>query len=193
MIIVIREYLDAQGRSPYARWFDSLNARAAAKIAMALYRMEAGNLSGIKGVGGGVFERKLDFGPGYRVYFGKDGDTLVILLGGSSKARQSEAIAHAQACWLGVCPCNPPYRVHGAGGADARRRERRAPERFASEAATKQMPLRRHEPGGHRVVAARLLCRSSHRVAQDHASLLASRIRAAGTWCAVWAVTRTHS
>jgi putative addiction module killer protein len=50
-----------------------------------------------KGVGGGVYERKIDFGPGYRVYFGKDGNRLMILLGGSSKQRQQEAIEAAQA------------------------------------------------------------------------------------------------
>ena len=100
MLVVIREYLDEQRRSPYGKWFEGLNSQAAAKVATALYRMEAGNFSGIKGVGGGVYERKLDFGPGYRIYFGKEGETLVILLGGSSKARQSEAIARAQYCWL---------------------------------------------------------------------------------------------
>lgn len=96
--IRLREYLDAEGRSAYAKWFDSLNAVAAAKIAAALYQLGAGNFSNVKGVGAGVFERKIDFGPGYRVYFGKDGDTLVILLGGNSKQRQQEAIAAAKAC-----------------------------------------------------------------------------------------------
>ena len=50
----------------------------------------------MKGVGSGVFERKIDFGPGYRVYFGRDGETVVILLGGSGKQRQREAIVAAQ-------------------------------------------------------------------------------------------------
>ena len=93
------EYLDAQGRSAHAKWFDSLNAPAAAKVAAALYQLAAGNFSNVKGVGSGVFEKKIDFGPGYRIYFGKDGDTLLILLGGSSKQRQQRAIATAKACW----------------------------------------------------------------------------------------------
>ncbi len=93
------EYLDAQGRSAYAKWFDSLNASAAAKVAAAVYQLAAGNLSNVKGVGAAVFERKIDFGPGYRVYFGRDGDVLVILLGGSSKQRQPEAIAAAKVRW----------------------------------------------------------------------------------------------
>jgi putative addiction module killer protein len=98
-MIEIREYIDAQGRSPYARWFDGLNARAAAKVATALVRMEQGNLSNAKGMGAGVSEYRLDFGPGYRVYFGKDGDTLIILLGGGTKKRQSKDIEAAQDLW----------------------------------------------------------------------------------------------
>ena len=86
-MITIREYIDADGRSPYAKWFNRLNAPAAAKIATAIVRMEQGNLSNSKGIGEGVFECRIDFGPGYRIYFGKDGDTLVILLGGGTKKR----------------------------------------------------------------------------------------------------------
>lgn len=98
-MIEIREYIDTQGRSPYARWFERLNAHAAAKVATSLVRMEQGNLSNIKGVGGGVYECRLHFGPGYRVYFGKDGDTLIVLLGGGTKKRQSKDIATAQDFW----------------------------------------------------------------------------------------------
>lgn len=97
--VQVLEYLDAQGRSPYKEWFDNLGPVAAAKIASAVYRLEAGNFSNIKGVGAGVLERKIDFGPGYRVYFGKDGESVVILLGGSGKKRQGEAIATAQKRW----------------------------------------------------------------------------------------------
>ena len=75
-MIEIREYIDTQGRSPYARWFNRLNAPAAAKVATALVRMEQGNLSNVKGVGSRVFESRMDFGPGYRVYFGKDGNAV---------------------------------------------------------------------------------------------------------------------
>jgi len=98
-MIEIREYLDTQGRSPYARWFDRLNARAAAKVATALVRMEQGNLSNAKSVGGGLSEYRIDFGPGYRVYFAKDGDTLIILLGGGTKKRQQKDIEAAQDLW----------------------------------------------------------------------------------------------
>ena len=98
-MIEIREYVDADGRSPYAKWFDRLNARAAAKVATALVRMKHGNLSNAKGVGAGVSEYRIDFGPGYRVYFGKDGDTLIILLGGGTKKRQQKDIETAQDLW----------------------------------------------------------------------------------------------
>jgi putative addiction module killer protein len=97
--IRVLEYIDPQGRSPYGKWFDGLNAIAAAKVASALYRLAEGNFSNVKGVGAGVFERKIDFGPGYRIYFGKDGETVVILLGGSSKQRQQEAIEAAKERW----------------------------------------------------------------------------------------------
>ncbi len=98
-MIEIKEYLDDQGRSPYAKWFNSLNAQAAAKVVTALSRIGQGNLSNVKGVGEGVFEYRIGFGPGYRVYFGKDGATLVILLGGGTKKRQQKDIEAAQALW----------------------------------------------------------------------------------------------
>ena len=95
----ILEYLDANGRSPFARWFQDLDAQAAAKVTVALARIENGNLSNVKGVGAGVSECRIDFGPGYRVYFGRDGDTIVILLGGGTKKRQQADIAAAQTRW----------------------------------------------------------------------------------------------
>ena len=98
-MIVVREYLDSSGDSPYAAWFDSLNAEAAAKVTTAVTRVSLGNFSNVEGVGSGVFEYKLDFGPGYRIYFGKDGETLVILLGGGTKRRQQRDINAALANW----------------------------------------------------------------------------------------------
>ena len=97
--VEVLEYLESSGRSPFARWFNGLNAAAAARVTVAITRLGLGNFSNVEGVGGGVYERKIDFGPGYRVYFGKDGERLVILLGGSAKKRQSAAIAAAQASW----------------------------------------------------------------------------------------------
>jgi len=76
-----------------------LGAQAAAKVTVALTRIEMGNLSNVKGVGSGVHEYRLDYGPGYRIYFGRDGERLVILLAGGTKARQQKDIATAQARW----------------------------------------------------------------------------------------------
>ncbi len=98
-MIEVREYTDADGDCPYAKWFDGLNAQAAARAAIAVTRMEQGNLSNTKSVGAGVHEYVIEFGPGYRVYFGKDGDRLVILLGGGTKKRQQADIRNAHALW----------------------------------------------------------------------------------------------
>jgi putative addiction module killer protein len=95
----LREYLDDQDRSPFGRWLDSLGAPAALKVRTALARLEDGNTSALKSVGNGVHEVRINFGPGYRVYLGVDGAELVILLGGSAKARQSMAIADAKKRW----------------------------------------------------------------------------------------------
>jgi putative addiction module killer protein len=95
----VLEYLDATGQSPFARWFAGLNPAAAAKVTIALYRLGAGNFSNVKGVSAGVFEYKIDFGLGYRIYFGKDGDRVIILLGGSDKKGQATAITKAQDVW----------------------------------------------------------------------------------------------
>ncbi|MDR2710057.1 MAG: type II toxin-antitoxin system RelE/ParE family toxin [Burkholderiales bacterium] len=82
-MLILQEYLDEDGASPFAEWFSNLDALAAAKITVVLARIEQGNLSNVKGVGEGVLEYKLDFGSGYRVCFGRDGDALVLLLGGA--------------------------------------------------------------------------------------------------------------
>ena len=64
----IRAYVDLGGRSPFGSWFADLDAQAAAKVTTALIRIEHGNLSNVKSVGSGVFEYRIDFGPGYRIY-----------------------------------------------------------------------------------------------------------------------------
>lgn len=94
----IREYTQG-GRSPFAEWFDNLDSVTAARVDRYIRRLESGNFGAAKVVGEGVSELRLDFGPGYRVYFGRDGKTLVILLGGGSKRRQDADIAAAIARW----------------------------------------------------------------------------------------------
>jgi putative addiction module killer protein len=98
-MIDIREYLGRDGRNLFGAWFDRLNAEAARRVTTALYRLGLGNFSNVKGVGGGVFEYRIDFGPGYRIYFGKDGERIVILLCGGTKQQQQDDITLAGECW----------------------------------------------------------------------------------------------
>jgi putative addiction module killer protein len=77
----------------------TLDVAVRVRVVTATLRMQQGNFSAAKGVGTGVYELRLDTGPVYRIYFGKDGDALVILLGGGSKKRQSVDIQRALACW----------------------------------------------------------------------------------------------
>jgi putative addiction module killer protein len=93
------EYLDEKGRSPFENWFRRINAQAAAKVTTALVRLEGGNTSNAKSLGSGVHELKIDFGPGYRIYFGYDGPKVVILLAGGTKKRQDKDIETAKMRW----------------------------------------------------------------------------------------------
>jgi putative addiction module killer protein len=95
----IREYLDDSGESPFRGWFDELDATAAAKVTVAVAKLEQGNISKLKSVGRGVLEHRIDFGAGYRVYLGRDGDALVILLGGGTKKQQQRDIDTARLRW----------------------------------------------------------------------------------------------
>lgn len=97
--IEIRSYAERNGRVPFQAWFSGLDVQAQARINIALTRLARGNRSQVKGVGGGVAELKLDYGPGYRAYFGQDGQTLVILLAGGTKKRQDHDIATAKTRW----------------------------------------------------------------------------------------------
>ena len=98
-MLTVLEFLEQDGSSPFGSWCAALDAIAAAKITTAVRWLELGNFSNVKGVGAGVFEYRIDFGRGYRIYFGKDGDTLVILLGGGTKKRQDRDIATAHMRW----------------------------------------------------------------------------------------------
>jgi putative addiction module killer protein len=95
----LRYYLTAGGESPFESWFTDLDAAAAAKVSVALVRLGQGNNSNAKGVGEGVLEYRIDWGPGYRVYFGRDGEALVILLTGGTKQRQQRDIERAKELW----------------------------------------------------------------------------------------------
>jgi putative addiction module killer protein len=94
----IQEYAEA-GRSPFAEWFDGLDAVTAARVDRYLRRLEVGNFGAAKPLREGVFELRLDFGPGYRVYYGREARTIIILLGGGTKRRQGADIAAAVERW----------------------------------------------------------------------------------------------
>jgi putative addiction module killer protein len=92
-------YVTKDGKAPFGDWFDDLDAAAALKMRTALARIETGNLGDVEPVGQGVSERRIPFGLGYRVYFGRDGDKLAILPCGGTKQRPSKDIARAKAYW----------------------------------------------------------------------------------------------
>jgi putative addiction module killer protein len=98
-MLVLHQYRDDNDAVPYEEWERSLPSVAAARVTKYVKRMENGNFGSSKAVGGGVIELKIDVGPGYRVYYGRDGDTLIILLGGGSKKQQSRDIAAAIERW----------------------------------------------------------------------------------------------
>ena len=98
-VLELRYYLTAGGESPFEGWFSDLDAAAAAKVSVALVRLGQGNTSNAKAVGEGVLEYPIDWGPGYRVYFGRDGEMLVILLTGGTKQRQQRDIEQAKELW----------------------------------------------------------------------------------------------
>jgi putative addiction module killer protein len=98
-MITVREYQDLAGRNKFRVWFDGLEIAAAVKVTTALERLTQGNKSSLKALGKGVSEYRLDWGPGYRIYLGQDGDTLVILLGGGTKQSQDRDIENAKAAW----------------------------------------------------------------------------------------------
>jgi len=94
----LREY--GEGSSlPFKKWFDGLDAITAARVDCFIRRMENGNFGDSKSVGDGVRELRIHFGAGYRIYYGRDGDTVIILLGGGSKRKQSRDIAIAKKRW----------------------------------------------------------------------------------------------
>ncbi len=95
----IRYYVTDDGRCPFEEWFSSVDSVARAKVTIAISRLEQGNISNVKSIGQGVLEYRISFRPGYGVYFGRDGASLVILLTGGTKRRQRRDIATARALW----------------------------------------------------------------------------------------------
>jgi putative addiction module killer protein len=93
-------YLQDDGSSPFDLWLDDLrDNEARSRIRLRLRRVILGNLGDYKPVGEGVYELRLDYGPGYRVYFGQEGNTIVVLLCGGDKRSQNQDIAQAKKYW----------------------------------------------------------------------------------------------
>lgn len=94
----IKVYVE-NGRCPFDEWHGRLDTRLAARVDRYVLRLAGGNFGAVKALRDGVSELRLDFGPGYRVYFGMDGKTLVILLGGGDKRTQKRDIEKAVERW----------------------------------------------------------------------------------------------
>ena len=96
----VLHYLATSGRCPFQEWIESVNSSVVkAAVAARINRIRSGTLGDWKSVGDGVFELRVDLGPGYRVYFGRDGETVVILLSGGEKRSQVSDIKRAKGYW----------------------------------------------------------------------------------------------
>jgi putative addiction module killer protein len=117
MKIRVEEYIRPDGSIPYKEWFDSLDAQAAAKVATAKLRMELGNTSSVKWFAG-IGEYVIDWGPGYRIYLAKDGESLIVLFGGGTKRRQQADIDRALTLHV-------EYKVRKAPASDGNKAKKR--------------------------------------------------------------------
>lgn len=96
MTIRVEEYVREDGSSPYKKWFDGLDPQSAAKVTTAKLRLELGNTSSVKWFAG-MGECVIDWGPGYRIYLARDGESLIVLFGGGTKRGQQRDIDQAKA------------------------------------------------------------------------------------------------
>jgi putative addiction module killer protein len=100
MVFEIRRYRTATGDEPFTEWLSDLEDRQArARILARLERLEVGNFGDVKFLRDGVSELRIDWGPGYRVYFGRDGRTVVVLLCGGDKRKQEADVKRAVELW----------------------------------------------------------------------------------------------
>ena len=93
-------FISEAGKIPFKEWLERLrDVNARAKVRIALDRISLGNFGHTKSVGEGVHELKIDYGPGYRVYYAFAGEAVVLLLVGGDKTSQSKDITRAKECW----------------------------------------------------------------------------------------------
>lgn len=96
----ISGYLTDAGRDPFKEWLENLSDRQArARVLVRIHRMAAGNFGDCKPVADGVWELRIDYGPGYRVYYAKTGEKYVLILAGGDKRRQQADIDIALEYW----------------------------------------------------------------------------------------------
>ena len=101
----IREYVADDGETPFREWLATLDTAIRARVQARVLRFELGNLGDHKSIGAGVWEARLVFGPGYRLYFGKEGRSTIVLLFGGAKSSQRTDVRRAHRLWrdyLGV-------------------------------------------------------------------------------------------
>ncbi|MDE0626770.1 MAG: type II toxin-antitoxin system RelE/ParE family toxin [Bryobacterales bacterium] len=98
-MVKVLHYVSEDGADHFDRWLRKQSSEARARIQTRIDRVELGNFGDHRSVGEGVYELRIDFGPGYRVYYGGDGDKFVILLVGGTKKRQARDIAAARNLW----------------------------------------------------------------------------------------------
>jgi len=97
---VVNIYRDSQGREPVVDWLESIrDITTRARIKNRLRRIALGNLGDCKSIGQGMYELRLHFGPGYRVYFGQVDNVIILLLCGGDKSTQAKDIKKAKECW----------------------------------------------------------------------------------------------
>jgi len=100
MTIEVIDYLTPEGRDPYAEWLGALADRQArARVSVRVLRMAAGNFGDCKALSDGVWELRINHGPGYRVYYARAGERLILLLVGGDKRRQQADIGAAVEYW----------------------------------------------------------------------------------------------
>ncbi len=96
----IEEYLDENGKSPFREWILSLkDIKTRARIRMRVNRLRLGNFGDCRFLGNGVYELKIDLGPGYRIYLGRESDVILMLLCGGDKKNQRKDIVKAKKLW----------------------------------------------------------------------------------------------
>jgi putative addiction module killer protein len=125
-MLEVREYQTAEGKTPLTEWLASLGDGATrARITARLDRLKAGLLGDWKNVGGGVCESRIDHGPGYRVYYAQEGNTLILLFCGGDKSTQGKDIETAHAYWKDYKARFPKPPVQSSGSPSNRGRRRR--------------------------------------------------------------------